>query len=66
MTCFSVRASDGTDQALFPLAHGVPCVGDRRVLDGIVYVICNGLQRKDAPKAHGPHKTLYNRFIRWS
>jgi transposase len=21
---------------------------------------------KDAPKAYGPYKTLYNRFIRWS
>ncbi|GBQ47706.1 transposase [Komagataeibacter sucrofermentans DSM 15973] len=50
----------------FPLAHGVPRVNDRRVLSGIVYVIRNGLQWKDAPKAYGPHKTLYNRFIRWS
>ncbi|PYD46392.1 hypothetical protein C3920_15505 [Novacetimonas pomaceti] len=31
-----------------------------------VYVIRNGLQWKDAPKAYGPHKTLYNRFIRRS
>ncbi|WP_338422127.1 transposase [Acetobacter sicerae] len=29
-------------------------------------MIRNGLQWKDAPKARGPHKTLYNRFIRWS
>ncbi|WP_182356614.1 IS5 family transposase [Komagataeibacter europaeus] len=50
----------------FPLAHGVPRVDDRRVLSGIVYVIRNGLQWKDAPEAYGPHKTLYNRFIRWS
>nr|WP_194300309.1 IS5 family transposase [Acetobacter farinalis] len=50
----------------FPLSHGVPRVDDRRVLSGIVYVIRNGLQWKDAPKAYGPHKTLYNRFIRWS
>ncbi len=50
----------------FPLAHGVPRVDDRRVVSGIVYVIKNGLQWKDAPKAYGPHKTLYNRFIRWS
>ena len=49
----------------FPLAHGVPRVDDRRVVSGIVYVIRNGLQ-KDAPKDYGPHKTLYNRFIRWS
>ncbi|WP_408843246.1 hypothetical protein [Acetobacter thailandicus] len=27
-------------------------------------MIRNGLQWKDAPKAYGPHKTLYNRFIR--
>jgi transposase len=50
----------------FPLSHGVPRVDDRRVLSGIVYVIKHGLQWKDAPKGYGPHKTLYNRFIRWS
>jgi len=49
----------------FPLSHGVPRVDDRRVVSGIVYVIRNGLQWK-APKGYGPHKTLYNRFIRWS
>lgn len=53
-------------EPFFPLAHGVPRVDDRRILSGIVYVIRNGLQWKDAPKAYGPHKTLYNRFIRWS
>jgi len=50
----------------FPLAHGVPRVDDRRVVSGIVYVIRNGLQWNDAPKESGPHKTLYNRFMRWS
>nr|WP_194299739.1 IS5 family transposase [Acetobacter conturbans] len=50
----------------FPLAHGVPPVDDRSVLSGIIYVIRNGLQWKDAPKAYSPHNTLYNRFIRWS
>ena len=50
----------------FPLAHGVPRVDDRRVVSGIVYVIKHGLQWKDAPTDYGPHKTLYNRFIRWS
>jgi transposase len=52
--------------SFFPLAHGVPRVDDRRVVSGIVYVIKHGLQWKDAPKGYGPHKTLYNRFIRWS
>lgn len=32
----------------------------------IIYVIRYGLQWKDAPKAYGPHKTLYHRFVRWS
>src|ERR1700757_1745535 len=50
----------------FPPSHGIPRVDDRRVVSGIVYVIRNGLQWKDAPKEYGPHKTLYNRFIRWS
>ncbi len=50
----------------FPLSHGVPRVDDRRVVSGIVYVIRNGLQWKDAPVAYGPPKTLYNRFMRWS
>ena len=50
----------------FPLPHGIPRVDDRRVVSGIVYVIRNGLRWKDAPAAYGPHKTLYNRFIRWS
>ena len=50
----------------FPLSHGVPRVDDRRVVSEIVYVIRHGLQWKDAPKAYGPHKTLYNRFVRWS
>ena len=48
----------------FPLSHGVRRVDDRRVVSGIVYVIRNGLQWKDAPAGYGPHKTLYNRFMR--
>jgi hypothetical protein len=36
------------------------------VIRGIIYVIKNGLQWKDAPQEYGSHKTLYNRFVRWS
>ena len=50
----------------FPLSHGVPRVDDHRVISGIVFVIRNGLRWRDAPREYGPHKTLYNRFIRWS
>jgi putative transposase len=50
----------------FPLSHGVARVDDRRVISGIIFVIRNGLRWRDAPKEYGPHKTIYNRFIRWS
>jgi len=50
----------------FPLSHGVPRVDDRRILSGIIFVIRNGLRWRDAPKEYGPHKTIYNRFVRWS
>ena len=50
----------------FPASRGVPRVDDLRVLSGIIHVLKRGLQWRDAPKEYGPHKTLYNRFIRWS
>ena len=50
----------------FPLSYGVPRVDDRRAVSGIVFVIKNGLRWRDAPAAYGRHKTIYNRFIRWS
>ncbi len=50
----------------FPLSHGIPRVDDRRIISGIIFVIRNGLRWHDAPPAYGPHKTIYNRFIRWS
>jgi putative transposase len=53
-------------EAFFPLSHGILGVDDRRVISGIVFVIKNGLRWRDAPGAYGPHKTIYNRFIRWS
>lgn len=53
-------------EPFFPLSHGVPRVDDRRVLSGILFVIRDGLRWRDAPAGYGPHKTIYNRFIRWS
>jgi len=50
----------------FPRSRGKRRVDDRRVISGIIYVIRNGLMWKDAPRGYGPHKTLYNRFVRWS
>ena len=54
-----------TRAPFFPLSHRVPRVDDRRVIRGIVSVIRDGLRWKDAPNASGPHKTLYNRVVRW-
>lgn len=50
----------------FPLSHGIPRVDDRRIVSGIIFVIRNGLRWRDAPSGYGPHKTIHNRFIRWS
>ena len=50
----------------FPLSHGIARVDDRRVVSGIIFVIKNGLRWRDAPGDYGPHKTIYNRFVRWS
>ena len=50
----------------FPRSHGIARVNDRRIVSAIVFVIKNGLRWRDAPREYGPHKTIYNRFIRWS
>ena len=50
----------------FPKSHGKPRVDDRRVLSGIIFINRNGLRWRDAPAEYGPHKTLYNRWKRWS
>lgn len=60
------RAQMRRIEPFFPRSRGLPRVDDRRVISGIVYVIHNGLQWRDAPHRYGPHKTLYNRFVRWS
>ena len=46
--------------------RGVPRVDDCRVISGIIHVLKSGCRWADAPEVYGPHKTLYNRFVRWS
>ena len=53
-------------QHMFPKPRGVARIDDRKVLSGIIHVIRNGLRWRDASPEYGPHKTLYNRFRRWS
>ncbi len=50
----------------FPLSHGIARVDGRRVISGIIFVLRDRLRWRDAPREYGPHKTIYNRFVRWS
>jgi len=45
--------------------RGVPRVDDRRVLNGIFWVLRSGAPWADLPERYGPRTTIYNRFNRW-
>jgi transposase len=45
--------------------RGVPRVNDRRVLNGIFWVLRSGAPWRDLPDNFGPYTTCYNRFVRW-
>jgi transposase len=45
--------------------RGVPRVDDRRVLNGIFWVLRSGSPWADLPERYGPPTTIYNRFNRW-
>src|ERR1700756_5619903 len=45
--------------------RGVPRVNDRRVLNGIFWVLRSGAPWRDLPDHFGPYTTCYNRFVRW-
>jgi transposase len=45
--------------------RGVPRVNDRRVLNGIFWVLRSGAPWRDLPNNFGPYTTCYNRFVRW-
>ena len=46
--------------------RGVARVDDRRVLNGIFYVLRTGSPWRDLPERYGPYTTVYNRFNRWA
>jgi transposase len=46
--------------------RGVPRVDDRRVLNGIFWVLRSGSPWRDLPGRYGPYTTCYNRFRRWT
>ena len=45
--------------------RGVPRVDDRRVLNGIFWILRSGVPWRDLPDIYGPCTTCYNRFVRW-
>lgn len=45
--------------------RGVARVDDRRVLNGIFWVLRAGAPWRDLPERYGPYTTAYNRFNRW-
>jgi transposase len=48
------------------LGKGRPRVDDRRVANGIFYVLRTGAPWRDLPERYGPYTTVYNRFNRWA
>ncbi len=68
MTALSYLTNEqiSTIKQYFPKSRGKARASDKKVISGIIYVLKNGLRWLDAPKAYGSHKTLYNRYIRWS
>lgn len=46
--------------------RGVAWVDDRRVLNGIFYILRTGSPWRDLPERYGPYTTVYNRFNRWA
>ena len=38
---------------------------DRRVLNGIFYILRSGAPWRDLPERYGPRTTVYNRYVRW-
>ena len=45
---------------------GRPRRDDRRVLNGIFFVLRTGTPWRDLPERYGPYTTAYNRFNRWA
>ncbi len=46
--------------------RGVPRQDDRRILNGIFFILRTGSPWRDLPERYGPYTTVYNRFNRWA
>jgi transposase len=48
-----------------PIVVCLSRVNDRRILNGIFWVLRSGAPWRDLPDDFGPYTTCYNRFVRW-
>ena len=51
---------------LMPQARRSAREDDRRVMNGIFYILRTGAPWRDLPERYGPYTTVYNRYNRWS
>ena len=45
--------------------RGAKRVDDRKILNGIFYILRTGAPWRDLPERYGPRTTVYNRYVRW-
>ena len=48
-----------------PQVRGAKRGDDRKVLNGIFYILRTGAPWRDLPERYGPRTTVYNRYVRW-
>ena len=48
------------------VGKGKPRTDDRRLINGIFYVLRTGSPWRDLPERYGPYTTIYNRYNRWA
>ncbi|MBB6079288.1 transposase [Streptomyces paradoxus] len=70
---FVVRRHELTDESwavieplLAPPRMGRPVRDRRQVVNGILWKLSTGAAWRDLPERHGPWKTVYERYRRWS
>lgn len=54
------------ESLLPPPPAGKPRVDDRRVVNGIFWILRTGSPWRDLPARYGPYTTVYNRYNRWA
>ena len=53
-------------EPLLPIqGRGAKRSDDRKILNGIFYILRTGAPWRDLPGRYGPPTTIYNRYVRW-